>query len=127
MNEFLIQCLTQKLSEILDSPLVFKCKGSIFGSSNTGLIQPVLTTVLVYVQIKYTFCCLLPENILSLMLTSNSLIQKYIHFIQSTFTSVDMQPFASKGLLLCQQMTISTISLYIRDNKISIMQGKYLA
>ena len=38
----------------------------------------------------YTFCCSLPENILSLM-------QKCIHFIQSIFTSVDMQPFASKG------------------------------
>ena len=46
---------------------------------------------------EYTFCCLLPENVLSLTPTSNSLTQKYIHFIQSTFISVDRQPFASKG------------------------------
>ena len=42
----------------------------------------------------YTICCSLPENILSLTPTSNSLTQKYIHFIQSTFTSVDTQPMA---------------------------------
>ena len=42
------------------------------------------------------FCCSLPENILSLTPTSNSLTQKYIHFIQLTFTSVDTQSFASK-------------------------------
>ena len=47
----------------------------------------------------YTFCCSLPENIVSLKPTSNTLTQKYIHFIQSTFTSVDRQPFASKGIL----------------------------
>ena len=46
----------------------------------------------------YAFCCSLPENILSLTPTSNSLTQKYIHFIQSTFISVDTQPFASKGI-----------------------------
>ena len=47
----------------------------------------------------HTFCCSLPENILSLTATSNSLTQKYIYLIQSTFTSVDTQPFASKGIL----------------------------
>ena len=47
----------------------------------------------------YTFCCSLPENILSLTPTSNSLTQKYIHFIQSTLTSVDTQPLASKVIL----------------------------
>ena len=47
---------------------------------------------------NYTFCSSLPENILSLMPTSNSLTQKYIHFIQSTFTSVDTQPFVPKGI-----------------------------
>ena len=31
----------------------------------------------------YTFCCSLPENIISLMPTSNSLTQNDIHFIQS--------------------------------------------
>ena len=45
---------------------------------------------------------------------------KYIHIIQSAFTSVDTQPFASKGLLLRQQTTINTILLHIRDNEISI-------
>ena len=43
---------------------------------------------------QYTFCCSLPENILSLRPSSNLLTQKYIHFIQSTFTSVYTQPFA---------------------------------
>ena len=47
----------------------------------------------------YTFCCSLPENILLLTSTSNSLTQKYFRFIQLTFTSVDTQPFASKGIL----------------------------
>ena len=47
----------------------------------------------------YTFCCSLPENILSFTPTSNSLTQKFIHFIQSTITSVDTQPFASKDIL----------------------------
>ena len=42
---------------------------------------------------NYTFCCSLPENILSLTPTSNSM-PKYIHFIKLTFTSIDMQPFA---------------------------------
>ena len=31
----------------------------------------------------YTFCCSFPENILSLMPTSNLLMKKYIHFSQS--------------------------------------------
>ena len=48
---------------------------------------------------NYTFCCSLPENILSLTPTSNSLTQKDIHFIQLTSISVDTQPFASKGIL----------------------------
>ena len=61
------------------------------------------------------------------MPTSNSLTQKYIHLIQLTFTSIDTQPFALKGLLLHEQTTINTILLYIRDNKISIIQEKYLA
>ena len=47
----------------------------------------------------YIFYCSLPENILSLMPASNSLTQKYIHFIQSRFTSVDTQSFASKGIV----------------------------
>ena len=33
-----------------------------------------------------SFCCSLPENILSLTPTSNSLTQKYLHFIESTLT-----------------------------------------
>ena len=60
------------------------------------------------------------------MPTSNSLTQKYIHFIQSTFISVGTQPFASKGSPSRQQTIINTILLYIRDNKISITQEKYL-
>ena len=40
---------------------------------------------------------------------SNSLTQKYVHFIQSTSISVDTQSFASKGILLRQQMTINTM------------------
>ena len=71
-------------------------------------------------MLNYTFCCSLPENILSLTPTSNSSTQKYIHFIQSTLTSVDKQPFALKGYLQRQQKTINTILLYIRVNKISI-------
>ena len=51
------------------------------------------------ILVNYTFCCLLPENVLSVTPTSISLTQKYIHFTQSTFTSVDTQPFASKGIL----------------------------
>ena len=58
------------------------------------------------------------ENILSLTPTSNSLMQKYIHFIQSTFTRVETQPFAS---------SINNILLCIRDNKISIRQDISLA
>ena len=50
-------------------------------------------------HLKYTFCCSLPKNILSLTPTSNPLTRKYIHFIQSTFISVDTQAFASKGIL----------------------------
>ena len=46
----------------------------------------------------YPFCCSLPENILSLMPISNSLMQKYIHFIQLKFISIDTQPFALKGI-----------------------------
>ena len=34
----------------------------------------------------------------SLTPTSNSLAQKYIHIIQSTFTGVDTQAFESKGI-----------------------------
>ena len=75
----------------------------------------------------YTFCCSLPENILSLMPISNSFMQKYIHFIQLTFTSIDMQPFASKSCPQCRQMTINMILLYIRDNKISVRQDISLA
>ena len=40
---------------------------------------------------NHTFFCSLLKNMLSLTL-------KYIHFIQSTFFSVDTQPFASKGI-----------------------------
>ena len=77
-------------------------------------------------RLYYTFCRSLPENILSLTPTSNSLSQKYIHFIQSTFISVDTQPFASKGIPQHQLTTINTVLLPIRDNKISITQEKYL-
>ena len=55
------------------------------------------------------------------------LMQKYIYSVQSTFTSIDPQPFASKCILWCQQMTINTILQYIRDNKISIRQVISLA
>ena len=83
---------------------------------------------LTYFQmLKYAFCCSLPENILSLTLTSNSLTQKYIHFVQWTFIRIDSQPFAYKGILKCQQTTINTILLHIRGNKISIAQEKYVA
>ena len=40
----------------------------------------------------------IPENILSLTQTSNSLMQKYTHFSRSTFISVDTKPFSSKGI-----------------------------
>ena len=70
----------------------------------------------------YTFCRSLPENILSLTPTSNSLTQKHIYFIQSTFISVDTQPFGSKGIPYRQQTIINTIPLYIGDDKISIRQ-----
>ena len=75
----------------------------------------------------YTICCSLPENILSLTPTSNSLTQKFIYFIQSTFTCVDTKPFASKGIPQPQQTTINTILLYIRNNRVSITQEKYFA
>ena len=32
-------------------------------------------------KLIYTFCCSLPENIMSLTPTSNSLTKKYIHLI----------------------------------------------
>ena len=54
-------------------------------------------------------------------------MQKYIHFIQSTFTNVDTRLFASKGIPVCQQTTINTILLYIRDDKISITQDIFPA
>ena len=60
------------------------------------------------------------------MLMWKSFTQKYIHFIQSTFISVDTQPFASKGIRKRQQTTINTILLYISDNKTSTTQKKYL-
>ena len=47
---------------------------------------------------NYTFSCSSPENILSLTPTSNPLAQKCIDFIQSTFTGVNTQLFASKDL-----------------------------
>ena len=50
------------------------------------------------IHLFYTYCCSLSEHILSLTPTLNSLMQKYIHFIQLTFTSIDTQPFASKGI-----------------------------
>ena len=75
----------------------------------------------------YTFCCSLSENILSLMPSSNSLTQKYIHFFQSTLISEDNKPFVSKGIQKCKQRTINTILLYIRDNKTSIRQDISLA
>ena len=49
-------------------------------------------------------------------------MQKYIHFIQSRFVSVDTEPFAPKGIPYCQQTTIDTVVLYIRDDTISIRQ-----
>ena len=54
-------------------------------------------------------------------------MQKYIHFIQLTFISIDMQPFVSKGIPQQQQMTTNIILLYITENKISIMQDISLA
>ena len=76
---------------------------------------------------NYTFCCSLPENIASLTPTLKSLTQKYIHFIQSTFIGVDTQLSASKSFPYRQQTTITTILVYIKDNKISITPEKYLA
>ena len=70
-----------------------------------------------------TFCCSLPENILSLTPNSTSLTQKCIHFIQSTFIKVDTQPFPSKDILQRQQTTINTILLYIRDNIVWTAKG----
>ena len=57
-----------------------------------GKAQKILNFGYINARIKYTFCCSLPENILSLT-------QKYIHFIQLTFSSVDTQPFTSKNIL----------------------------
>ena len=73
-----------------------------------------------YSGLLYTFCCSLPENILSLTLTLNSLTRKCIHFIQSTFTSVDKRAFVSKGILWRQHTIINRILLYILDNKIQL-------
>ena len=67
-------------------------------------------------HIDYTFFCSLPENILSLMLASNSLTQKCIHFNRSTFTSLDRQPFVSKDILQRQQTTINTILMVLMKN-----------
>ena len=39
-----------------------------------------------------------------------------------TFISVDMQPCALKGILYRQKTTINIILVYIRKNKILIMQ-----
>ena len=90
---------------------------------------------------KYTFCCSLPENTLSLMPTSNLLINSKIHLFyridihlhfchvylkflirRVTLFSIDTKLFASNGIQIHQQMSISTILLYIRENKISITQ-----
>ena len=72
---------------------------------------------------KYNLCYSLPENILSLTPTSNLLTQKYIHFTQSTFTRVDTQPFATKGIPQRQQTTINTILLYVRDSGVTELLG----
>ena len=42
---------------------------------------------IVSVNKTYNFCCSLPENLLLLRPTSNSLTRKYIHFIESTFVN----------------------------------------
>ena len=46
--------------------------------------------LLLFITRKYTIINTYP--------TSNSLTQKYIHFIQSKFFSIDTQPFGSKGI-----------------------------
>ena len=75
--------------------LIMKSNGqvSLSVSSNFKVFRKSST-----VERYYTFCCSLPENILSFKPTSNSLPQKYIHFIQLTFISADTQPFASKDI-----------------------------
>ena len=78
-------------------------------------------------MIDYTFCCSLPENMLPLTPTSNSITEKSIHFFQFTFISVHTQLFASMGIPLCQRTAINIILLYIRGNKVSITQGISLA
>ena len=42
-------------------------------------------------------------------------MQKFIHFTQSTFTNVDTQPFASKGIPKRQQTVINTILILFRN------------
>ena len=42
----------------------------------------------------------------------------HLNFFCSNIISIGMQPLASKGIQYCQQTTINTIPLYIRENKI---------
>ena len=54
------------------------------------IIKITVIHLMLFITRKYTTQLTPPSNLL---------MQKYIHFIQVTFTSVDMQPFASKGIL----------------------------
>ena len=51
-------------------------------TSEMNLAEMLVREIITTVPCKYTFCYSLPENILSLTATANSLTQKYIHFIQ---------------------------------------------
>ena len=73
-----------------------------------------------------TFCCSLPENILSL--TSNSSTQKYIHFIQSTFISVDTQPLhkrafynANRRPLILFYYTLGMIKFQLGNGRLLVL------
>ena len=101
------------------SILMFPCvKYFLLCSSFTlkTIVQSIARWILGYVESRhvYTFHCSLPENMLSSTLTSNSLTQKYIHFIQLTLISVDTRPSASNQSINNLFSTIIKIEYYNR-------------
>ena len=85
------------LGKPCNSPRRLQHKDDAMSSSSPSRCFPPTSKIVRRSKLLLThYCCSLPENIL--LLTPNSLTQKYVHFIQSTFTRVDTQPFASKGI-----------------------------
>ena len=84
-----LQLREKKLTYVATIKPILKYGSSTSSTtSNENILRLFELHLLLFITRKYT----------TIKPTSNSLTQKYIHFIQSTFTSVDTQAFASKGI-----------------------------